>query len=881
MPSLIQSTFSRGEWAPEYYGRTDLEGYREGAAKICNLVCLPQGGVTRRPGFRYVAAANATTVALKAFSPSSGWRYTLEFGAGYIRFYRKRAAILSGGTPYQVATPYLATEIGALAFTADLQNLYIWSGSHAPQVLTWGGSDTSWTLAAATLEDGPYFDPIGSITTLTPASAGATSATLNANNTTEINGGVGFVAADVGRIVRLNQQTLELSYNSGTVQSFGAGYAVGDTITLAGGTYVRPAVLTVTQVKANGVIGAAAVTDPGQYLVAPASPVGQASSSGMGTGLSLTPTWPQSQSSIWSWGTITAVNSATQIAVSLGLMTLDALGTTLQGLFAGTAAITDWRLGAWCSFAGYPTHGVIFQDRLIAGGTENQPKRLWSSETGAFTSFAPSLASGQVIDSNGIDLTLFDDEAGPIGWFNPSGKAQIPQLAVGTGDAEYIIEPSPNGASITPTAIQSFKETRYTNAAVQPLHIGRALLFADRSGQRLRQWTYMWMVGGYIGPEASPFSRHLLLSGITQLEYALTPHPVVWARLGDGGLAGMTYQLDEQPPLAAWHQHRLGGSYYGKFPLVVALAVSPSEDASPYDEVWVAVTRNDPGGGATTTIEVSTPYFRSQPLSEAVFLDCAISSALTYPNATCTPGWGPFSPSGNPLLPAAGDAVNFTFSAAVAAAGDLSPGTILRINDGSFLVASVASAQAIGATCLDPPSSLAPGAANAWSYSALKTSFSGFDALDGRSVGVLADGIPAGTQTVRNGTITLASPGASWITAGLPYASELDTLDLDLPSPDGTGQMKTGRLDHLYLRLFETVGGVCGPDTAHLDPIDYDASETPSSTTWPALVSDDVRTPLPGGSSPHRRIVVVQADPWPMTIDALVVKGGAMEQAPR
>lgn len=882
MPSLIQSAFSGGEWAPEYHGRTDLKEYAEGAAKICNFVVLPQGGATRRPGFRFVANAKTATVQLRALSPASNVRYTLEFSATTIRFYRKRAAILSGGTPYEVTTPYLSAEIGQLSFTQDLGTLYIWHANHPPQALIWGGSDTSWTLAAAPLDDGPYLDPIGSVSTLTPAGAGSATETLNAASIAEINGGIGFVAGDVGRLVRLNQTTLQLSSNSATIAASGTGYAVGDQIIWAGGTYIRPAVSTVTQIDTNGVIVAASVTDAGQYLVAPTGAIGQASSSGGGSGISWTPTWPQTQLPVWSWGTITTVNSAAQIVVALGLMTLDAVGTTIQGVFAGTAAITQWRLGAWCSFEGYPTKGVIFQDRLIAGGTAGQPKRPWGSETGDYSSFAPSLASGQVIDDNGLDFTLTDDEAGPIGWFNASGKAQIPQLGIGTGDAEFIIEPSPNGTSLTPTGIQSFKETRYTNAAVQPLHIGRALLFADRSAQRLRQWTYMWMVGGYIGPEASPFSRHLLLPQIAQLEYALTPHPVVWARMGDGSLIGMTYQLDEQPQLAAWHQHRLGGSYYGKFPLVQALAISPCEDNTPpYDEIWVAVGRNDPGGGATTTIEVSTPYFRSRPLSEAVFLDGAISSALTYPNATCTPAAGPYSPSANPLLPMRGDTVSFTFSANVAVAGDLNPGTILRIDDGTFLLTAVASATAVVTQCLDPPSSLLPQLANAWSYTALQTSFTGFDALDGRVATIYGDGIPLGTQTVSGGAIALTAPGASYITAGLPYASELDTLDLDLPAADGTSQMKTGRLDHLYLRLFETVGGVVGPDTDHLDPIDYDVNEAPSATTWPTLVSDDIRTPLPGGSSAHRQITVIQADPWPMTISALVVKGGTTEQAPR
>lgn len=66
------------------------------------------------------------------------------------------------------------------------------------------------------------------------------------------------------------------------IPSGGTGYAIGDTITLSGGTGT-PAVLTVSNVSA-GAVTAVVVTTRGSYSAVPANPVGQASTSGAGTG---------------------------------------------------------------------------------------------------------------------------------------------------------------------------------------------------------------------------------------------------------------------------------------------------------------------------------------------------------------------------------------------------------------------------------------------------------------------------------------------------------------------------------------------------------------------------------------------------------------------
>jgi hypothetical protein len=61
--------------------------------------------------------------------------------------------------------------------------------------------------------------------------------------------------------------------------------------------------------------------------------------------------------------------------------------------------------------------------------------------------------------------------------------------------------------------------------------------------------------------------------------------------------------------------------------------------------------------------------------------------------------------------------------------------------------------------------------------------------LEGKQVGVLGDGNVFPTATVQNGRITLDNPAAR-ITIGLPYVSELETLDLDVGDPTIQGKRK-------------------------------------------------------------------------------------------
>ncbi|WP_426271575.1 hypothetical protein ACN9MB_09115 [Dyella kyungheensis] len=204
--TFYQTSFNAGEWSPLTYGRIDLPKRKAAMSSTLNYIPLLQGPQTRRPGTAYVAAAaDANVVRLQPFQFNVFQAYVLEFTANKIRFYTNGGQLLSGGTPYQVNTPYAAADLANLYFTQSADVLYICHPNYPPATLSRLGA-TNWVLANLSMQDGPYL-PVNITSTKMSCSSsvpGTTGATLTATSTTGINNGAGFQASDVGRMVRLN-----------------------------------------------------------------------------------------------------------------------------------------------------------------------------------------------------------------------------------------------------------------------------------------------------------------------------------------------------------------------------------------------------------------------------------------------------------------------------------------------------------------------------------------------------------------------------------------------------------------------------------------------------------------------------------------------------
>ena len=204
-------SFTAGEMSSSMQGRTDFAKYFSAASRLENFVVLPHGPVTRRPGTYFVSEikTSANKTRLIPFSFSTTQTYILEFGNQYIRFYKDSGQIVSGGSAYEISSPYTTAQLFDLKFAQSADVMYLCHNSHAPRKLSRTGH-TSWSLTEVDFQDGPYLDTNTSSTTVQSSHTSGNSRTVTASSSI-------FVSSDVGRQIRFKDGYAEITaFGSGT-----------------------------------------------------------------------------------------------------------------------------------------------------------------------------------------------------------------------------------------------------------------------------------------------------------------------------------------------------------------------------------------------------------------------------------------------------------------------------------------------------------------------------------------------------------------------------------------------------------------------------------------------------------------------------------------
>lgn len=183
MPKLTiaKNNFTAGEIAPDLWGRSDLQGYVNGAARLRNVLLRPAGGVTRRPGLRHVALLpGIAALRLAAFAFNMAQTYLLGFCPGELRVWRDDEEV------FAAAAPWTSDMLPNLTWTQSADTLFLCHPDLPPQRIT-RRSHTDWQIADFTFapdkpEGGsdtgakhmPMFKFAADAVTLTPSATGGT-----------------------------------------------------------------------------------------------------------------------------------------------------------------------------------------------------------------------------------------------------------------------------------------------------------------------------------------------------------------------------------------------------------------------------------------------------------------------------------------------------------------------------------------------------------------------------------------------------------------------------------------------------------------------------------------------------------------------------------
>lgn len=554
----ITTTFNAGELSPLMRGRVDLAKYANGCELLENGIPQITGPVTKRPGTRFVleVANSANRSRLLPFEFSESQAFALEFGNNVIRFFANGGVVLDGGSPYSIASPYASTELAEINFAQSADVVYLVHPNHAPRKLARFGA-TNWTLTEVDLIRPPFQDLNVDDTTLI---ASATTGAITVLSSVAF-----FSPTDVGKIFSIGVIPAS-QYDAWEISE---PYTVGDIVQTQGRVY---------EAMSSGTSG----TLPPLHTKGTESDGGVAwKYLGDGTG----------------YFEVTAYNSPTSVNA-----------TVIQTLPI-TTATTRWSRGAWSDSDGWPRTVTFYEDRLWFGGTTSRPQTLWFSVTGDYENFTAGTN-----DDDGGNFTINTQDLNTITWLSP-GKV----LAIGTTSGEFTISATQITDPITPTNVRITPQTTYgCRGDVRPLRVASSILFVQRAGRKVREYTYNFETDSYVAPNLNSLADHITQSGLVDMAYQQEPSQVVWAPRADGLLTGLTYERAED--VVGWNRHTLGGA-------VESVVTLPHWDGD-QDVLWLIV-RREIDGVQRRYVEYMEKYRTDV---QAFFVD----SGLTYQGAPVT-----------------------------------------------------------------------------------------------------------------------------------------------------------------------------------------------------------------------------------------------------
>lgn len=530
----------------------------------------------------------------------------------------------------------------------------------------------------------------------------------------------------------------------------------------------------------------------------------------------------------------------------------------------------------WQDEDDYPYCVAFGKQRLIFGGSNNNPNRVLGSCTGDYYNFSTHEIS---TSSDAITLDLLGSQRMQI---VRSMKEISGRVIAFCSDGEFGIGDDDGTIDATAPAAKQFSS--WGSTTLPAMLISNVATYVQARSSQVRDLGYSFEENGYRGEERSIRSAHLFKGhSITDWCYQQVPDSIIWAVRDDGVLLGCTYVREQQ--MAAWHRHDWKGSEVSS----VACVPGDSEDT-----VYLVVNRTTPGGSEFKTVEVMTSR-RIDDIVESTFTDSTVISDLRNTDAAylLRLQGGTTYAAGEPMTLHASHAGTFTGYGTSLIGQEVHLTFTEETNGVDLFVRCTVTGYTNGTTLTVTPDKAIPALAQVeytqeWSYGFF--TIHGLWHLEGETVSVLGDGFVEGsalndgyaTYTVSSGSITLANAYA-YVSVGLPITCDLELLDIDSAQAPGGGLIHRSKMiNKMYVAVEETRGLLIGsapPDDddtdpmQNLSPLDNTVSNTVSYDDPPELVTDILEQDNIGNWDSHGRCFIRQIDPLPATVLAVMPEG--------
>jgi len=202
----IQNSFTSGELDPKLLARTDIKQYDSGLTTALNVVVLPQGGVKRRAGLKFITeldSAASDGVRLVSFEFNTSDAYLLAFT--HQKMYVIKNGVLqtniAGSGNNFLTTTITSAMLNKMCWVQSADTLIVVQEDMVPKKIT-RTSDTAWTIADVTFDFNPQYAP--SFTIVNTSSAGTlTPSAVSGNITLTASSGSVFSASHEGQFINV------------------------------------------------------------------------------------------------------------------------------------------------------------------------------------------------------------------------------------------------------------------------------------------------------------------------------------------------------------------------------------------------------------------------------------------------------------------------------------------------------------------------------------------------------------------------------------------------------------------------------------------------------------------------------------------------------
>lgn len=570
----LTRSFTGGEVTPEFWGKIDDIKFQTGLAKCLNFIPVPHGPIQNRPGTMFVREVKDSSkkTRLIPFTYSPTQTFAIEIGEAYIRFHTQGSTLLAGSpAAWSNSTTYVEGDLvsfSGLNYYCRSQNTNHQPSSYPSEWYAMPASgvyEIPNPFDEADLADIKYVQSADVLTLVHPY----------------------HTPKELRRLGPTQWLLSKISFVSTLLAP------VSVTATPTGGT---------TNPVDNYSYAVAAVGSDGAEGPYTSGAVGSTRNLS-NAGAYITITWPAvtgasyykvyKKSNTENFGYIGQTTSLSFVDNNI----VEDLSNTPPSQTNPFA--TDW-----------PGAVSYFEQRRCFAGTPLKPQNVWLTKSGTESNLSSSVPSR---DDDAISFQIAAREASTIRHIVP-----LNNLILLSSSAEWRLSAA-NSDVLTPSTV-SVRPQSYIGASnVQPVVVNNNLIFASARGGKIRELAYNWQANGYITGDLSIRAPHLFDGlEIMDMDYAKSPHPVVWFVSSNGKLLGLTYVPEQN--IGAWHQHNTDGEFES-----ITVVTEGSSDS-----LYVVVKRTINNQTKRYVERFASRSFAS--LSNAFFVD----SGLTYSGSPAT-----------------------------------------------------------------------------------------------------------------------------------------------------------------------------------------------------------------------------------------------------